>query len=77
MTGRTAGSAAQTIVADGCSPARAPGMGGSRPLRRAPGATGPIDVFRSRGVAFKRSFRRAPLAGIGRSLPGEVTSWTT
>ena len=65
MTGRRAGSAAQTIVADGCSPARAPG------------ATGPIDVLRGRGVAFKRSFRRAPLAGIGRSLPGEVTSWTT
>jgi hypothetical protein len=53
------------------------GLCGSRPPRHATGAVRPIDGFRGRGVALESSFWRAPLAGSGRSLPGEVTSWTT
>jgi hypothetical protein len=76
MIGRRAGSAAQATGAEGCSAAHATSLGGSRPMGHALGVAGPIDGLRGGGVAFRRCLRRVPLAGSGRPLPGEVTSWT-
>jgi hypothetical protein len=55
------------------SVARVTFAGETRPAAHGMGAARPIDGFRGRGVALKCSFWRAPLAGIGRSLSGEVT----
>jgi hypothetical protein len=62
-----------TGVCEARRPAHATGAVRSRRSVHALGAVRPIDGFRGRGVALKPSFRRAPLAGIGRSLPREVT----